>query len=405
MEYALVLKALRRHKITVSILLLQFAVTFALLSNATVLIWQRFSTLRTPSGIVEDGLLIAKAEFKNALGFTDHAAQIEAIRSALTAIRGVHSISVVFQTPFSGDGSQVPGRIASRTDPSAPATDIAVYFFGYSALDTLQLRLAAGRWFTREEISHPADVQDADQSRLVVVTRQLAQQLFPNESPIGKTAYERKRPMTIVGVVDHLAGPNFSGSPDATAIFPVDPPPILQNEIAIRVDATASEKSVASQVRAVLDGLSTSNVSWSVRSFKDQRADLFASDRAAMRILLFILVALTLVAINAIAGLSHYWVSQRSHHVATRRALGATRRQVIAYFLFENACLCMVGVMLGSVLTLGLNTWLILHFGAAHIPIVPLLIGFFVAAVIGQVAVAYPAWKMGSVSPALAARV
>jgi hypothetical protein len=61
--------------------------------------------------------------------------------------------------------------------------------------------------------------------------------------------------------------------------------------------------------------------------------------------------------------------------------------------------------MLGSVLTLGLNTWLILHFGAAHIPIVPLLIGFFVAAVIGQVAVAYPAWKMGSVSPALAARV
>src|SRR6202789_2292195 len=95
MEYALVLKALRRHKITVSILLLQFAVTFALLSNATVLIWQRFSTLRTPSGIVEGGLLIAKAEFKNALGLTDHAAQIEAIRSALTAIRGVHSISEI----------------------------------------------------------------------------------------------------------------------------------------------------------------------------------------------------------------------------------------------------------------------------------------------------------------------
>jgi putative ABC transport system permease protein len=146
-------------------------------------------------------------------------------------------------------------------------------------------------------------------------------------------------------------------------------------------------------------------VSWSLRTFADQRADLFAADRAALRILLFILVALILVAINAVAGLSYYWVHQRSHHVATRRALGAMRRQVIAYFLFENVCLCLAGALLGLVLTLSVNTWLMLHFGAARIPLAPLIIGFLVAAIIGQLAVAYPAWKIGRISPALASRM
>jgi putative ABC transport system permease protein len=406
MEYALVLRALRRHKLTVAILLLQFAVTFALLSNASVLIWQRFAALRTQSGVVEEGLLVAKANFKNMFGVNQLAVQVDATRAALAAIRGVQSVSVFSQTPFSGDGSQLTGQIAGSADPGAPAQQIGAYYFGHSALETLQFRLVAGRWFAKEEISHPTDKPDPEQLHLMVVTLQLAQQLFPNQDPLGKTAYSKNRPMTIIGVVEHLARPNFeSGSNEAVAIFPVEPPPMFQNEVAIRIDAKADEKSIESQARSILDRVSTSDVSWSLRTFADQRADLFASDRAALRILLFILVALILVAINAVAGLSYYWVHQRSHHVATRRALGAMRRQVIAYFLFENVCLCLAGASLGLVLTLSVNTWLMLHFGAARIPLAPLIIGFLVAAIIGQLAVAYPAWKMGRISPALASRI
>jgi putative ABC transport system permease protein len=406
MEYPLVLKALRRHKLTVAILLLQFAVTFALLSNASVLIWQRFDALRTPSGIVEKGLLVAKADSKNMLGLTEHSVQIDAAREALAAIKGVHSVSVLSQTPFSGDGSQLTARMTGGAEPDAPAPQIGAYYFGYSSLETLQFRLLAGRWFAKDEISRPVEMPDAEQLHLVIVTRQLAQQLFPNQNPLGKTAYSKNRPMTIIGVVEHLARPDFqSGSNDAVVIFPVEPPPMFQNEVAIRIDANADEKNIESQVRSLFDRLSTPNVLWSLRTFADQRADLFATDRAALRILLFILVALILVAINAVAGLSYYWVNQRSHHVATRRALGAMRRQIIAYFLFENVCICLAGALLGLVLTLSVNTWLMLHFGAARIPLVPLIIGFLVAAVIGQLAVAYPAWKIGRISPALASRI
>jgi putative ABC transport system permease protein len=406
MEYPLVLKALRRHKLTVGILLLQFAVTFALLSNASVLIWQRFEALRTPSGVVEKGLLVAKAVSKNMIGLTEHSVQVDVMRAALAAIRGVHSVSVLSQTPFSGDGNQSTGWIAGGADPGAPAQQIGAYYFGYSALQTLQFRLVAGRWFTRDEIAHPAGMPNPEQMHLVVLTRQLAQQLFPNEQPLGKTAYNKSQSMTIIGIVEHLARPDFeSGSSDGVVIFPVEPWPTFQNEVAFRLDAGADEKSIESQARAIFDRVATPNVSWSLRTFAEQRADLFSTDRAALRILLFILVALIVVAINAVAGLSYYWVNQRSHHVATRRALGAMRRQVIAYFLFENVCLCLAGALLGLVLTLSVNTWLMLHFGAPRIPLVPLIVGFLVAAVIGQLAVAYPAWKIGRISPALASRI
>jgi putative ABC transport system permease protein len=121
--------------------------------------------------------------------------------------------------------------------------------------------------------------------------------------------------------------------------------------------------------------------------------------------MLFLLAALLVVAVNAVAGLSFYWVNQRATHVATRRALGALRREVIQFFLLENLAICIAGVVLGVALTMAINAWAVIHFNAARMPVIPLLIGFALATLAGQCAVAYPAWRIGRVSPAMAARM
>ena len=54
---------------------------------------------------------------------------------------------------------------------------------------------------------------------------------------------------------------------------------------------------------------------------------------------------------------------------------------------------------------MAINTWAVIHFNVARMPAIPLLIGFALAALAGQCAVAYPAWRMGSVAPAMAARM
>jgi putative ABC transport system permease protein len=408
MQFPVILKALQRHKVTVAILLLEFAITFALLSNASILVWQRFSALRTISGVQEQGLMVA-----NVIAVTPGAAQptadkLNSASAAIERIRGVHAVSVMSQTPFSGIDS-VLGRISRTPGVGSPAHEIGVYFGDQKMLAVLETRLVAGRWFSADEYSHPPEMPSAAQLHLVILTRHLANKLFPQDDPLGKTIYSRDRPMVIIGLVDHLARPAYQGAEltDDAAIFPVVPPPIMLGTIAIRLDpaAVSDEAPVGKSVESLLNEAFRGSQSWKVLTYRQQRDAHFAGDRGAFRIMLFLLAALLVVAVNAVAGLSFYWVNQRATHVATRRALGALRREVIQFFLLENLAICIAGVVLGVALTMAINAWAVIHFNAARMPVIPLLIGFALATLAGQCAVAYPAWRMGRVSPAMAARM
>jgi putative ABC transport system permease protein len=407
-ELSPMIKALRRHKVTVCILLLQFAVTFALLSNCTILVWQRFQAVRTPSGVGEVGLYVATS---TPLPGRNPETNRDILRSATTSISrlsGVTSVSAMSQTPFSGADS-VLSRISSHMDIGAPALEVSSYFADENMLKTLQLRLAAGRWFSTDEYSSPAEMPDAQALRLVVVTQRLATRLFPGGSALGKTIYSRGRPLTIVGILEHLARPIYLGTDtDDAMIFPVVPPLIMPFQIAVRLDAQTSSKNwgaLLKDIESILASTFNGSLSWKLASFSKQRDELFASDWAAFRILGFMLLALLAVAVNAIAGLSYYWVNQRATHVAIRRALGALRRQVVTYFVLENLAINLAGILLGVLMTLSINTWLVLHYGVARLPVMPLIVGFVLVTVVGQIAVAYPAWKMGTLPPALASKI
>jgi putative ABC transport system permease protein len=407
MQLPVILKALQRHKITVAILLLEFAVTFALLSNAGILVWQRFSALRTISGVQEQGLLVAHATAATPGAALPTADKLSRVTGAIERIKGVRAVSIMSQTPFSGIDS-LQGRVARTPGSGSPAHELSAYFGDREMLAVLESHLVAGRWFSAEEYSHPAGMPSAAELHLIILTRHLANTLFPQEDPLGKTIFSRERPMVIIGVLDHLARPAYQGAAltDDAAIYPVVPPPIMSATIAIRLDAAMSDEvPVAKSIEALLNEAFKGGQTWKVLTFKQQRDAHFASDRGAFRIMLFLLAALLVVAVNAVAGLSFYWVNQRTTHVATRRALGALRREVIEYFLLENLAICIAGVVLGVALTISINTWTVIHFNAPRMPLIPLLVGFVLATLAGQCAVAYPAWRIGRVSPAMAARM
>ena len=408
MQLPVILKALQRHKITVAILLLEFAITFALLSNASILVWQRFSALRTISGVQEQGLLVANLIAATPGAAPPTADKLSGASAAIERIRGVRAVSVMTQTPFSGVESLL-GRVAQTPGAGSPAHEIAVYLGDQKMLAVLESHLVAGRWFSADEYSRPAEMPAAAELHLVILTRHLANKLFPQDDPLGKTIYSRNRPMVIIGLLDHLARPAYQGADltDDAAIFPVVPPPIMSGTIAIRLDpaALSDAEQTAKSIETVLNEAFKGSQSWQVLTYKQQRDAHFAADRGAFRIMLFLLAGLLVVAVNAVAGLSFYWVNQRATHVATRRALGALRREVIQFFLLENLAICIAGVVLGGALTMAINTWAVIHFNAARMPVIPLLLGFALATLAGQCAVAYPAWRIGSVAPAMAARM
>ena len=102
--------------------------------------------------------------------------------------------------------------------------------------------------------------------------------------------------------------------------------------------------------------------------------------------------------------LASFNVRRRTRQIGTRRALGATRSDILKYFLAENAMLTSIGLMIGVVLTFALNVVLAEQFNVARIPGIWLVLGIVALLALGQLAVLGPAWTATRIPPAVATR-
>jgi putative ABC transport system permease protein len=114
--------------------------------------------------------------------------------------------------------------------------------------------------------------------------------------------------------------------------------------------------------------------------------------------------ALLVVTALGIVGLASFWVQQRTKQIGVRRALGATRAQVLRYFQTENFLLTTIGIVLGMLGAFGLNQLLMTHYELPRLPVPYLPIGALVLWLLGQVAVFGPARRAAAVPPAIATR-
>ena len=102
--------------------------------------------------------------------------------------------------------------------------------------------------------------------------------------------------------------------------------------------------------------------------------------------------------------LAGFNVRRRTRQIGTRRALGATRSDILKYFPAENAMLTSIGLMIGVALTFALNVFLAEQFNVARIPGIWLVLGIVALLAFGQLAVLGPAWTATRIPPAVATR-
>ena len=105
-----------------------------------------------------------------------------------------------------------------------------------------------------------------------------------------------------------------------------------------------------------------------------------------------------------IVGLASFWVQQRTKQIGVRRALGATRGQILRYFQTENFLLATLGIVLGMMLAYGINQLLMGKYELPRLPAMYLPIGAVVLWLLGQLAVFGPARRAAAVPPAVATR-
>jgi putative ABC transport system permease protein len=141
-----------------------------------------------------------------------------------------------------------------------------------------------------------------------------------------------------------------------------------------------------------------------ILSFAEVRSMAYESDRG-MAVLMGI-ISLVLLAITAagIVGLTSFWVGQRRRQIGVRRALGATRGDILSYFMTENLLISVGGAVAGAVLAVAMNLWLVTRFEMHRLSLFYVLAGVLMLLLLGQGAVLAPAIRASKVSPVEATR-
>ncbi|MGA7295881.1 MAG: FtsX-like permease family protein [Rhodanobacteraceae bacterium] len=402
MEILPILSSLRRHKITALLLVLEIALTCAIVSNAIFLINQRLELMHQPSGVAEHELVQVRPISLNR--DQDEVARGKTDEDMLRQIPGVRAVGLLNQIPF-GNSSWNSGI---KLDPKQrQATLNATLYYGDNLINTLGLRLIAGRDFREDEYRLFKDViaDKAKEPATVIITRTLADKLWPGESALGKSIYFSDDPARVIGVVDSLVRPSDRGASAAqwSVILPMTVYGQLGASFMLRTDPK-QRQAVLEQAVKKLKESDPRRVILNQRTWDDVRAEYFQSDRAMTGLLVAVIIALLLVTGLGIVGLGSFWVAQRRKQIGIRRAVGATRRNILRYFQTENFLLATIGIVLGMLLAFGLNLLLMQHYETPRLPWLYLPIGAVALWLIGQLAVLGPALRASRVPPVVATR-
>ena len=395
--------AIYRKKAGAVLIAVQIAVTLAILSNALSLIVDRLSWSARLTGIDEANIFFIYAtSVDKPPGFT---ALVSSDLALLRSMAGVANAYGTNSFPLEGGGWSMSADL--EPDQKTPSAQISLYFVDERALDTLGVKLIAGRDFTVSEILD-RDGNTAPPATGIIVTRALAQRLFPRGDALGKAIYtETKDPSPIIGIIDRLQGPFVAATgfmstfTENSVLAPFRPLGNSSTYVVRTKPGNLNEAMKAAQSK--LEGINGSRII-SARSMGDVRAKAYRSNRGLTLILgavAFILVAVTAF---GMAGLTSYWVAERRRQIGIRRALGATRLAILRLFQKENLLIASSGVLAGTLLASALNIWLIGRFEMVRLDSAYVIGSGLAMLLLGQIAVFWPAMRASQVPPALAVR-
>ncbi|MFC5740166.1 ABC transporter permease [Dyella tabacisoli] len=402
MQIKPIFSALRRHRLATLLIALEIALACAVLCNACFLIANRLQLMHIQSGVDEASLAVISLT-----GFEDaQAVDLNArVSAGLGAMPGVQSVSVINTVPL----GRRKGTAGISLDPAGQHFGGVVDFFlgGPGALDALGLRVVAGRHPLPDEYAPITSFVPSNST--VLVTRALAEHLWPGVDPLGKEFWCDKLHFRVVGLIEHLvrADPGGRGADTAEwAVFvAAQPGPKFAGTYLLRADPAELPR-VVRDARTAIAKIAPDAVleQEDSRSVSDLRESRFRQDRAMAGMLVGVVLALLLVTALGIVGLASFWVQQRRKQIGIRRAIGATRRDILSYFQTENFLIVSGGIGLGMLLAFALNLMLMKFYELPRLPLYYLPIGALVLWALGQLAVLGPALRAAAVPPVVATR-
>jgi putative ABC transport system permease protein len=407
MEFRPIISAMRRNKAGAILIAVQISITLAILCNALFIIEQRVASSRRPTGADEANVFVITNQWVG--NPPDASARLQGDLAALRSLPGVLDAFATNTYPLSDSGSTT--GLSLHPDQKNATALAAIYFGDEHAIAALGLKLVAGRNFNPADVVDKLGYMDLKAPSGIIITRVLADKLFPDGNALGQNVYDHARNGTelIVGIVDRLqvpwvaAGGWGSQFNDNSIIEPFN----FVTSYPYMYIVHAQPGRMAELMRAApkkLFDISRARVIQKTLTLTTARMEAYKDDKGLVIILGVVCAALLAVTAFGIVGLTSYWVAQRRRQIGIRRALGATRNAIVQYFQTENLLIAGAGAAIGVALAVSLNLWMVNAFAMQRLHTGYALIGAIVVMILGQAAALWPAMKAASIPPALATR-
>jgi len=403
MQIKPVLMALKKHRLATVLIALEIALACAVLCNAVFMIASRLSAMRIVSGVDESSLGFIQLE-----GFDPaRAGDLNArVLHSLGAIPGVQAVHVINSVPFGPMAGAFGVTLDQAGEQFRGVPEI--YLGDPGTPQALGLTLVAGRMPAAEDYQ-PIREGYLPASSNVLITRTFAERLWPGADALGKTFWTGQNSFRVIGVVANLSVQQYDEEGERgaqwTVFVPALPGPHLAGGYLVRADPQALDR-VMVDAKAVLAKAAPDAVFDHSQSdtLPALRTRFFQADRAMAGILVGVIAALLGVTALGIVGLASFWVAQRRKQIGIRRAIGATRGDILRYFQTENFLIVTLGIALGMLLAYVLNALLMTFYELPHLPLYYLPIGALALWLLGQLSVLGPALRAAAVPPVVATR-
>ena len=335
-----------RNRLRGALVVAEVAISLTLLIGAGLMIKSFYEMLRVEPGFKPESVLVMDVALPRAK-YQEEAARVNFYTQAIeriAALPGVQQAGAVNVLPLSRSNADSAFSVVGRPRPEQgrePHANFRVVSPHY--LEAMGIPLRRGRHIT------PAD--RADSPNVIIINEELARRHFAETDPIGQRLNFGGEKETdnyeIVGIVGNIKHESLVEEIRPEVYRPLTQQPWHTMSIVVR--AAGDPAALGGAVQREIGGLDKEQPIYNVRKMERVVSESLAPQRVTMGMLgVFALIALVLASVGIYAVMS-YAVTQRTHEIGVRMALGASPRAIRQMVVRQGMVLALIGIGIGLV--------------------------------------------------------
>ena len=392
-----------RNRVGSLLIVSEIALSFVLLAGAGLLIKSFINLRQTSPGFNADNVLVVRLVLLWPK-YKEPEARIQGYKQVLDnikAIPGVQSAGAVLALPMKGDAFGLGRSVIREGRPMTPEEAVNARFLTVTGdyFQTMQIPLKSGRLFT--------DQDNSESPKVVIISERMARDLWPNENPIGRSFQvwrDEKFSREVVGVVGDTKVDSVDKETENQLYVPY-----LQDSgwgsLTVVVRTTGEAGAFAGSVRGAISAVDKGIATYNLRTMNDVVSVAAAPRRIPMLLLSAFAGVAMLLAMLGIYGVTSYYVTQRTHEIGVRMALGAQLGDVLKLVLRRAMLLAAIGIIVGSAGAFAITRYMTtLLFGVKPVDVITFVgVAILLTAVV-LVACLIPARRAAKIDPLKALR-